>query len=81
VAGLMAAPRASTLPVDFSPVADVYHQDQEARVVDLVEDAIFTDANSPDIPSAELLDSMGSGLIGQAADGAGYPLPFLRRDS
>ena len=30
-----------------SPVANVYHQDQETFVVYLIEDAIITDANSP----------------------------------
>lgn len=63
--------RASALPVDFSPVADVHHHDQETLVVDLVEDAIITDTNPPGVSSAEFLDSLWSGFIGQPADGTG----------
>lgn len=70
----------SNIIQDLSPMADVHHQDQETRVVDLVEDAIITDANWPGIPPAEFLNSMGPGLIGQAADGTGYPVPVLCAD-
>lgn len=49
--------------------------------MDLVEDAVITDANSPGISPAELLDSMRSGLIGQAADGTGDPVAVLCGDS
>jgi hypothetical protein len=52
-------------------VADVHHQDHETLVVDLVEDAIITDTNPPDVATAEFLDAMGSGFIGQPADGTG----------
>jgi hypothetical protein len=72
--------RAFALPVDLSPVADVYHQDQEPIVVDLVEHAIIADANPPRIPSAELLDSMRSRLVDQTADSRGYPFLVLRGD-
>ena len=69
------------LPVDLSPVANVYHQDQETFVVYLIEDAIITDANSPGISAAELFDAMGSGLFGKAADGIRNPLPILYGDT
>jgi hypothetical protein len=59
------------LLVYFSPVADVHHQDQETLVVDLVEDAIITDTNPTGVSSAKFLDSLGSGFIGQPADGTG----------
>jgi hypothetical protein len=62
-------------------VADVHHQDNETLVVDLVEDAIITDANSLGVPAAKLLDSAGSRLIGQAADCTGYSVSVLCGDS
>jgi len=63
--------QASALPVYFSPVADVHHQDPETLVVDLIEDAIITDTNPSSVSTAEFLDAMGSGFIGQSADGTG----------
>jgi hypothetical protein len=67
--------------VDLSPVADVHHQDHKPVIMDLVEDAVITGANSPGIPTAELLDSMRPGFIGQAMDRIGDPVPILSGDS
>jgi len=35
---------------------------------------MITDTDTPRIPSAELLHSMGPGVIHQAADSVGYPV-------
>jgi hypothetical protein len=76
IMGLKALPS-----VDFSPLADIHHQDHKPVIVDLVGDAVITDASSPGLPTAELLDSMRPGFIGQAMAGIGDPLPILSSDS
>lgn len=55
--------------VDFAPVTDVDHQDHEVVVLDLVEDSIGANANTPPVPPRELLCTGGPGCGMERADG------------
>jgi len=50
-------------------------------VVDLIENAINTNSDTPRLPSAELLHPMRPRVVHKAADSVGYPVAIRRVDA
>jgi hypothetical protein len=62
-------------------VSNPHDEHDEPIVLDLVHDAILTDADSVEvIQTEELLDALGPGITGQGVHGTDEPKLILPRD-
>jgi hypothetical protein len=53
------------LSVDFSPVADLNHNNDEDFVVNFVDDSVIANTDAPCVSARQLLDPCGPRLLGQ----------------
>ena len=64
--------------VDVSPMPDPHHYDPQDLILDLVENAVIRLADPIPLLPRELLDTDGTGIVGESLNARGNAPPILR---